>query len=100
MLLESTQILCTVLHLNGKDAPYKPSHQRHPCVIWAGQSLENWLWLRSLVFALNEEYKYRYAKNQDHASFKVAKMLERPCLPAIGLSRALPNYARKIPDFQ
>ncbi len=59
MILESTQILSTVLHLNDIKTLYKPSHQKHPCVIWTGQSLQNWLWLRKLTCALNEEYKYR-----------------------------------------
>lgn len=84
MILESTQILSTVLYLNGITSPYKPSHQKHPCVVWAGQSLQNWLWLRELVFALNSEYKYRY-NAINHKSYDVAKKLKIPSLPVIGL---------------
>ncbi len=56
MILESIQILSTVSHLNGMQTPYRPSHQKHPCVVWTGQSLQNWLWLRELVFQLQDKY--------------------------------------------
>ncbi len=85
MILESTQILSTILHLHGMNAPYKPSHQKHPCIIWAGQSLQNWLWLRELIFALNNEYRYRYDSRVNHKSYDVAKRLNVPPLPNIGL---------------
>jgi len=85
MILESTQILSTVLHLNGINGPYKPSHQKHPCIVWARQSLQNWLWLRKLVFALNSEYKYRYDSVINHKSYDVSKILRVPPLPDIGL---------------
>ena len=85
MILESTQILCTVLHLNGVGAPYKPSHQKHPCVLWAGESLQNWLWLKDLVVALNDEYRYRYERDKDHKSFEVAIKLKIPKLSKAGL---------------
>ncbi len=85
MILESTQILSTVLHLNKIKAPYKPSHEKHPCVLWAAKSLQNWIWLRELVFALNDEYKYRYDSLTNHKSFEVAKKLKFPPLPSLGL---------------
>jgi hypothetical protein len=85
MILESTQILSTVLHSNGMQTPYRPSHQKHPCVIWTGQSLQNWLWLRELVFQLNDEYKYRYNSLVNHKSYEIAKKLEVPSLPILGL---------------
>ncbi len=85
MILESAQILCTVSHLNGIEVPYKPSHQNHPCTIWAGQSLQNWLWLKALVYALHDEYQYRYGE-KIHKSFTVVKDLTTPIfLPNIGL---------------
>jgi len=54
------------------------SHGKHPCVIWCGQSLGNWKWLRDFTLALNEEYKYRYNKECDHKSAIVAKQLKEP----------------------
>ncbi len=85
MLLEGTQILCSVSHLNKIITPYKPTHLKHPSVIWAGKSFQNWLWLKTLVFELNKEYRYRYDSSKDHKSYEVAKNLEIPPLPALGL---------------
>ena len=99
MILESTQILCTVLHLNNMETPYKPSHLKHPSVIWAGQSLQNWLWLKKLVFALNNEYRYRYDSTINHKSYEVAKRLKSPPLPSLGLlehPQAMPEKYKVI----
>lgn len=85
MILESTQILSTVLHLYNIKAPYKPSHQNHPSVLWAAKSLQNWLWLRELILFLNKEYKYRYDSLVNHKSYEIAKKLKIPPLPDIGL---------------
>ena len=60
MILESAQMLCTVLNKNGIRAPYRSTHSNHPCTLWAGASLENWRWLRDLALALNQEYRYRF----------------------------------------
>ena len=64
MVLESTQILSSVLHRYGMGniAPYKPTHMNHPCVLWAGDSSSHWRWLLSHAEALSEEYTYRYEK--------------------------------------
>ncbi len=85
MTLEYAQILCTVLHLNGKAAPYRPTHQRHPCVIWVGLSVDNWIWLKELTHALNQEYKYRRDAFRNHASFEAIKKHNPPRLPSLGL---------------
>jgi hypothetical protein len=37
MILESAQILSTVLRLNGVDQGYKTTHANHPCTLWAGK---------------------------------------------------------------
>ena len=55
MILEYAQILCTVLHELGQEAPYRPTHRNHPCTVWARESLDNWIWLRALCQALNQE---------------------------------------------
>ena len=94
MILESTQILNTVLYLNGIKSFYKPSHQKHPCVIWANQSLSNWLWLRELIVALNDEYKYRYDSTVNHKSYDVAKKLKVPPL----LDRGLLEHCQVMPE--
>lgn len=58
MVLETAQILSTVSGLGG----YKPTHHKHPCVLWAGTNLSNYDWLVQLGYELSEEYTYRYDK--------------------------------------
>lgn len=94
MILESAQMLCTVLHLNGIDAPYKKTHAKHPCTIWANRSLENWMWLKEFALKLNKEYKYRYGKDVDHKSATVVMNLPTPNLPSLGLT----PFAKAMPD--
>lgn len=61
MILESAQILCAVHHKNGNsDVPYKLTHANHPCIIWAGESKQNYLWVTELAEALNDEYIFRF----------------------------------------
>ena len=86
MILESTQILCTVLHTHGVDAVYRPTHLKHPCVLWAGKSLDNWLWLKELVVELNQEYQYRFKHSESHRSAIVASELPCPPLPSLGIT--------------
>ncbi len=86
MVLEYAQMLCTVLNEKGIAAPYRSTHRNHPCTLWTGKSLSNWKWLRNLGLALNEEYKYRYDKTEDHRSAKIIQSLPEPPLPDIGLT--------------
>lgn len=86
MILESAQILCTVLWLSEIKAPYKKTHTHHPCVIWAGESLANWRWLRKLAKELNAEYQYRFNKG-NHKSFDIIRRLPEPDIPDIGLTK-------------
>lgn len=62
MPLETAQILCTVHWEFNNPAPYKSTHKKHPCTIWAKQSVENYLWLCELGIALCKEYTFRYGK--------------------------------------
>ena len=59
MLLETTQILCTVLNLHVQWAPYRPTHAKHPCVLWAC-CRPHFQWLIELGRGLAEEYRIRY----------------------------------------
>ena len=86
MILESTQMLCTVSSQCGLQVPYRPTHMKHPCTLWTGRSLANWKWLRRLALQLNAEFKYRYRKETDHASAAVARDLLPPPLPDTGLT--------------
>jgi hypothetical protein len=92
MILESGQLLCTAHWLSWldgesgrpvlsdfkrvKDAqewlknyvpeqhqpPWKMSHVRHPCTIWAGETMGNYLWLLDHMKGLLKEYTNRYKK--------------------------------------
>jgi hypothetical protein len=95
MILESAQMLCTVLNENGAAAPYKSTHRRHPCTLWAGESLANWRWLRELALQLNVEYRYRYEREKDHSSAVVAQGLPLPPIPDAGLT----PFAQAMPDI-
>lgn len=63
MVLETAQILCSALYINGAtNLPYKPTHLNHPCVKWAAANNENFAWLLQLGFWLSYEYELRYGK--------------------------------------
>ena len=94
MILESAQMLCTVVNLNGGEAPYRSTHSKHPCTIWTGESLANWRWLRRLALALNDEYRYRYPVSSDHKSAAVIRSLSPPRIDDVGLT----EYALAMPD--
>jgi len=83
MLLESAQMLCTVSWIYGLSAPYRPTHQKHPCTLWVSTSLGNWNWLVSLCDALNEEFKYRFSHIHNHKSYDVIKELVTPEFPKL-----------------
>jgi len=85
MILESAQMLCTVLSQHDIDTPYRPTHRNHPCTKWAGASLKNWLWLKDLAGCLNSEYQWRY-DNGDHKSYLIIKELPNPPIDDIGLT--------------
>jgi len=58
MPLETAQMLSTI---NGGH-PYKATHKKHPCTLWAQQTKGNYHWLVQLGFALCKEYSHRYSK--------------------------------------
>lgn len=62
MILETTQLLSNSLYLHGENSPYKPTHLKHPCTIWAAKSSGNWNWLKNYGLALAKEYTNRYGK--------------------------------------
>ena len=94
MILESVQILCTALNKKGITTPYRSTHVKHPCVLWAEQSFENFCWLKTLVEELNREYRWRYEKDQDHASMAVLAAIDSHRFEALGLT----PFAQAMPD--
>lgn len=71
MPLESAQMLCTVARSHGFDAPYRATHAKHPCTLWAGSSVEAFDWLLQHGLALCDEYSRRY--DREHKCGAVLK---------------------------
>jgi len=94
MILESTQIVCTVLNQKGFATPYKSTHTKHPCVLWAGESYDNLQWLIRLARALNREYQYRYRKPEPHASIHVLDQVKTMKFEPLGLT----EFAQAMPE--
>jgi hypothetical protein len=99
MPLESAQMICTTHHLFPNtsvkyDIPYKQTHVNHPCTKWVRSSLSNYKWLVELTRELNNEYKFRYNKDNDHKSWDKIKDLPLPNIPDIGMT----VWARAMPD--
>lgn len=72
MILESAQMLSTVLRANGvedDDCPvklYRSTHAKHPSTLWAGETRTNYEWLCTHALELCAEYTRRYDRR--HAS--------------------------------
>lgn len=97
MILESAQIISTIHRLNGLDEGYKITHRHHPCTVWAGKFLENYQWLRQLISALNEEYRFRYYRWANHQSFNVVSNLSNKIdLPTNGGEISAPTLAMPV----
>ena len=82
MITETAQLLSSTYYYTGEDglAPYKLTHQNHPCSVWARQSLQNWLWLRDLGLAMYREYKHRYGAHKTHKAGEIIQSLSPPQL--------------------
>lgn len=67
MVLETAQLLCTVLHQRGgiENIPYRPTHQTNKLVAWAREPVHTY-WLLRHGFALDAEYSHRF--NKRHAA--------------------------------
>ena len=94
MILESVQILSTALNKMGLDTPYKSTHSNHPCVLWVSDSFDNFLWLKDLAFFLNDEYRYRFDKQECHRSIDVLHSISSYRYT----SRCLTPFAQAMPD--
>lgn len=94
MILESVQMLCTALNTRGFETPYRPTHAKHPCVIWVAESYDNFLWLKQLATELNREYRFRYERSDDHKSIGVLRQLTGMRYERNGLT----EFAQAMPD--
>ena len=56
---------------------YSATHINHPSAVWCRQSVENYNWLVDHLFALSDEYTYRYGKR--HATMeKLSYQVQSP----------------------
>ena len=97
MILEQTQILCSVHHIINpdKDIPYRLTHKNHPCSIWARQCIENYVWLCDLTRELCREYTFRYSKKHKTEQVLEWCMINQPNLPVNG---DITPFALAMPD--
>lgn len=70
-----TQMLCTALNRKGMTTPYPSANVDHPCALWLQGSFDNFLWLKDLVFFLNDEYRYRFERDDDHAAIEALRAI-------------------------
>jgi len=94
MLLESAQILSTV-----SGGPYKPTHSKHPCVLWAGAARDNYHWLVEHALELCREYTFRYGKTHRCESVILQLVSPPSSLPTGGtpFAQCMPDEFRR-PD--
>ena len=55
---------------------YAATHINHPSAVWCRQSVENYTWLSDHLYALLDEYTYRYEKR--HKCAELAYYLQSP----------------------
>lgn len=95
MTLETAQILCTAAHLLGQEAPYKPTHVKHPCVLWTAACRGNWRWVVAHGLALADEYERRFGRT--HKSVPVLRWAARRGVGPRGSARRQP-FVMAMPD--
>ena len=94
MSLETAQILCTVLNQKDIKTPYKSTHINHPCTIWAGKSMGNFIWLCELGIELCKEYSYIYEKDHKCRSI-IEECLKNAC---IILNTEMTEFVQAMPE--
>jgi hypothetical protein len=104
MILESTQLLCSVHHIINSSLykpPYKLTHKNHPCSIWTRASKQNYIWLCQLSKELCKEYTFRYGKIHKCEQY-IDELTENiPLLPDIPFStpaQAMPAVYKDSDD--
>lgn len=95
MPLETAQLLCTALKLNGcENVPYKQTHINHPCSVWARKTRNNFKYLAELGLELCKEYTFRYER-QHGCKEIIEQCLENKLFIPDG---ELTDFALAMPD--
>lgn len=104
MILESVQMISTVLHSYGETRrTVKPGFQQHPCTLWAGRSKDNLKWLITLAIELDNQLFERYEKRHAFSELleyfnEAVETLKFP-YPEQGLTTfaiAMPDYLKEL----
>lgn len=97
---EIAQMLSTVYHKRFKrELPeflYKPTHEKHPCVFWIQESIQNFEYTIKLGLALHDEYNFRYP-NRKYQREKTIFLWAKDNLPSIEYKRLTP-FAQAMPE--
>ena len=99
MILESCQILSTVLNEQGLDAPYRSFNPKHPSCLWAAESATNFMNLALHCEAMITEYRERFGKTHKCAAVlnKIVSMFDVDLFPTTDctpLRLAMPDEFR------
>jgi hypothetical protein len=97
-VIKMAQILCTAAARHGvSSTPYRPTHMKHPAVLWAGNTVQNWRWTVDHGLALGAEYERRYGKR--HKSLAVIDWAATAHLPGLlAAPYELTPFAQCMPD--
>jgi len=98
MLLEHSQMICTVAKEDDIEVPYKPTHPHHPCTKWLRSSKSNMIWLLKMQDCLNKEYRHRYNKKINHKSYDALKEIDLDKLLELMPDIGLTEFAQAMPD--
>ena len=97
MVIESAQLLSTAIFLNSNIVHhdiYKPTHQKHPCTIWASLNRTNWDWLFEHFQSLCSEYTFRYNKKHKTAQLVLTLAEYSKYLPHSSKITPFPNCTK------
>jgi len=104
MCVESAQMMASALRRHGATdeqmpltkagKPYRGGCKHHPCTVWAGDTLGNFIWLAAHGIAQCKEYRSRF--NKQHAC-------EEPIVAMAKLFHVVPvgartPFAQAMPD--
>jgi len=102
ILTEINQMLCTVNRKNTHVIPdflYKSMHSKHPCTLWVGTCVENFVYALDTAEALYNEYQYRYNNPNKHIRNKKIIDFFKKYLPPLPLNRGRRSaFAQAIPQ--
>lgn len=98
MCSESAQMLSTAHWATGSSAPWKSTHEGHPCTLWVQESASNYEWL--LIHGLELCYEYTKRYDKIHKTQSILEWLKdnRPLLPNIELTPFAVSFYAKEPE--